>query len=130
MGVSKILGWFLAGLLGGVIAIAGQRMFDTVPEPVVDEVEVADPPVVTPLPKPIMDAAVAREIVLSVLGRAGVSPDSIRLGRYPLLGDGRRAWESLPLISFTCPVTHSCSAIFDALAEAGRTRGLTLINHL
>ena len=130
LGVSKILGWFLAGLLGGVIAIAGQRLFaPPSPEPLVEEVAVVETPAISPLPQPILDIAVAREVVLSVLTRAGVSPDSIRLGKYPLLGDGRRAWETLPLISFTCPVTHACSALFDAIGAAGRGQGFQLVHH-
>jgi polysaccharide deacetylase 2 family uncharacterized protein YibQ len=130
MSASKIMGWCLAGLMGGFVAIVGQHVLlaedeHTDPAPVAqDETAEEHPRALLPT-----DPMPARSLVLSVLEKAGINETMVTHGRYPLLGAGRSAGETLPLLSFTCPVTHPCSRLFDAIEARGQTAGMELVGH-
>ena len=129
MRAANLMGWLFASLLGGALTIGAQHLLEK-PAPSENgaEVEEASGKLIRQAPLPV-DPNAARSLVKSVLEKAGISAGSVTYGRYPLLGPGRTAGETLPLISFTCPVTHPCSRLFDAISAAASERGLDLVGH-
>ncbi len=126
---SRVWGWLFAGLIGAGATVAIQEF--TIPEEQAAQT-VQEPENASTLapraPLPV-DPMSARTIVQSILEKAGIAGSTISNGRYPLLGLGRSPGETLPLISFTCPVTHPCSRLFDAISAEAELRGLELVGH-
>ena len=126
---ARVLGWLFAGLIGAGVTLAVQEFVWPVEEAVEADDMPAEVAVVAPRAPLPVDPMSARAIVQSILEKAGIAESAVSNGRYPLLGLGRSPGETLPLISFTCPVTHPCSRLFDAIAAEAELRGLELVGH-
>ena len=78
---------------------------------------------------PLADPGPARNLVGSVLPTLGISSAAIQHGVYPLRGVGRARGDTLPLVSFTCPVDRGCAPVFRTLQPLAKAQGMALLGH-
>jgi polysaccharide deacetylase 2 family uncharacterized protein YibQ len=138
MGFTRIFSWFFMALLGGIAAIAGQRLFLDSPQiqiPNSAHRNQIDAPLEkararTPKKKVVhtlIHPDEGRGLVLQALAATGLRMQAIHQGRYPLRGVGRKPSDTMPLVSFTCPAPHGCEALMATIERRLAPAGLSLV---
>ena len=61
------------------------------------------------------------------LDAAGVVPQTVQVGHYPLRGSGRRPSETFPLVSFACPADRACDSVLASVERNLSIHGLSVV---
>lgn len=121
-------GLLLALCVGAGVGIAVDRSLrDADPTPSISDAPPATTASVAGPAAPPIDPTTARNAVLAGLEAAGVARSTITHGLYPLVGAGRDAGATLPLVSFGCPAARDCAAVLNKIDEQVVAAGGTMV---
>ena len=120
-----------AGVVGGLVSVGVHALLQ-LPVAATTPIGTSAPDAALP-PGPggpsLMDPEPARRAVTEALTELGVPALGIDHGLLPLRGKAWGAHETLPLVSFTCPMGEPCDAALDRLAESIGAAGFAVHHH-